>query len=116
LQVRVPVRVFAASTDQDERPHYTDEHGLACIGLRLSSDRQSALVEVWDENLALPAQSQPGLDDENGRGLMLIEAPAGRWGWDLAATGRGKIAGPSRGRPALGVGNALPGGSGVTSG
>jgi hypothetical protein len=48
-------------------------------------------VEVWDENLTLPAQSQPGLDDENGRGLMLVEALAGRWGWDLAATGRGKI-------------------------
>lgn len=80
-----------ASTDQDERPYYTDEHGLACVHLRLSAGRQAALVEVWDENLTLPAPSQPGLDDESGRGLMLVGALAGRWGWDLAATGRGKI-------------------------
>ncbi len=80
-----------ASTDQDQRPYYTDEHGLACIHLRLSADRHAALVEVWDENVKLPAPNQPGLDDENGRGLMLVEALAERWGWDLAATGRGKI-------------------------
>jgi anti-sigma regulatory factor (Ser/Thr protein kinase) len=80
-----------ASTDQDQRPHYTDEHGLAWIHLRLSTDRRAVLVEVWDENVALPAPNQPGLDDESGRGLMLVEALAERWGWDLAATGRGKI-------------------------
>ena len=80
-----------ASTDQDQRPCYTDEHGLACIHLRLSTNRQAALVEVWDEDFTLPAPNQPDLDDESGRGLMLVEALAERWGWDLAATGRGKI-------------------------
>jgi anti-sigma regulatory factor (Ser/Thr protein kinase) len=79
-----------ASTDQDQRPHYT-ERGLAYIHLRLSADQQAALVEVWDENFKLPAPSQPSLDDESGRGLMLVEALAERWGWDLPATGRGKI-------------------------
>ncbi len=77
--------------DQDQRPYYTDEYGLACISLQLSADRQAALVEVWDENLTLPEPSQRGLDDESGRGLMLVDALAGRWGWDLPATGRGKI-------------------------
>jgi len=80
-----------ASTDQDQRPHYTDEHGLAFIHLRLSTDWRAALVEVWDENVTLPAANQPDLDDESGRGLVLVEALAERWGWDLAATGRGKI-------------------------
>jgi anti-sigma regulatory factor (Ser/Thr protein kinase) len=80
-----------ASMDQDQRPHYTDEHGLACIQLRLSTDRQAALVEVWDEKFKLPEPNQPDLDDESGRGLMLVEALAERWGWDLPATGRGKI-------------------------
>ncbi len=80
-----------ASMDQDERPRYTDEHGLACIHLRLSTDRQAALIEVWDENCKLPRLNQPGLDDESGRGLLLVEALAERWGWDLPATGRGKI-------------------------
>jgi anti-sigma regulatory factor (Ser/Thr protein kinase) len=80
-----------ASMDRDQRPRYTDEHGLACIGLRLSTDRQAALVEVWDENVTLPDPDQPGLDAESGRGLMLVEALAARWGWDSPATGRGKI-------------------------
>jgi anti-sigma regulatory factor (Ser/Thr protein kinase) len=80
-----------SSTDQDKRPHYTDEHGLACIHLRLSTDRQAVLVEVRDENVKLPEPNQPGLDDESGRGLMLVQALAERWGWDLPATGRGKI-------------------------
>jgi hypothetical protein len=44
-------------------------------------------VEVWDENDTLPAPNPPGLDDESGRGLIMVEALAERWGWDLAATG-----------------------------
>src|ERR1035437_2162645 len=80
-----------ASMDQYQRPRYTDEYGLACIGLRLSTDRHAALVEVWDENVKLPEPDQPGLDAESGRGLMLVEAVAERWGWDSSATGRGKI-------------------------
>jgi len=80
-----------ASMDNDQRPHYTDEHGLACVRLRLSTDRQAVLVEVWDENFKLPEPDQPGLDDESGRGLMLVEALAERWGWDLPTSGRGKI-------------------------
>jgi anti-sigma regulatory factor (Ser/Thr protein kinase) len=80
-----------ASVDHDGRPRYTDEHGLACIHLRLSTDGAAQLVEVWDENLGLPAPTQPGRDDESGRGLMLIDALAERWGWDLSPSGRGKV-------------------------
>jgi anti-sigma regulatory factor (Ser/Thr protein kinase) len=80
-----------ASMDHDQRPYYNDEHGLACIHLRLSAGRYAALVEVWDENFKPPEPSQPGLDDENGRGLMLVEALAERWGWEIPAGGRGKI-------------------------
>jgi two-component sensor histidine kinase len=79
------------STDQDQRPHYTDEHGLAFIHLRLSTDRQAALVEVWDGNPRPPEPDQTGLNDESGRGFMLVEALAEQWGWDLPANGRGKI-------------------------
>lgn len=80
-----------ASMDHDQRPYYNDEHGLACIHLRLSAGRHAALVEVWDENFKPPQPSQPDLDDESGRGLMLVEALAERWGWALPTTGRGKI-------------------------
>jgi anti-sigma regulatory factor (Ser/Thr protein kinase) len=80
-----------ASMDHDERPRFTNEHGLACIHLRLSTDRHAALVEVWDENFRLPEPARPDLDDESGRGLMLVDALAKRWGWELASSGRGKI-------------------------
>jgi len=55
------------------------------------TDQRAALVEVWDENVTLPAPSQPDLDHESGRGLMLAEALAERWGWALVSTRRGKI-------------------------
>jgi anti-sigma regulatory factor (Ser/Thr protein kinase) len=80
-----------ASMDHDERPRFTNEHGLAYIHLRLSTDGVTALVEVWDQNFSLPTPTQPDLDDESGRGLLLVEALAARWGWDLASSGRGKI-------------------------
>ena len=48
-------------------------------------------MEVWDENFRPPEPNQAGLDDESGRGLMLVEALTERWGWDLPANGSGKI-------------------------
>ena len=39
-----------ASMGRDERPRYTADTGLACIHLRLLTDRVAALVEVGDEN------------------------------------------------------------------
>jgi anti-sigma regulatory factor (Ser/Thr protein kinase) len=80
-----------AFVDYCGRPRYTTDTGLACIRLRLSTDGMVALVEVWDENFDLPKTTQPGPDDESGRGLMLVDALTERWGWDLPPSGRGKI-------------------------
>ena len=77
--------------DENQRPHYTDGHGTACVHLRLSTNRRTVLVEVWDENVRPPEPTPAGLDDESGRGLMLVEALTERWGWDQPANGRGKI-------------------------
>ena len=80
-----------ASIDHEGRPRYTADTGLACIHLRLSTDGTAALIEVWDENPRLPSRVQPGPDDENGRGLMLVDALTEYWGWDLPPSGRGKV-------------------------
>jgi anti-sigma regulatory factor (Ser/Thr protein kinase) len=80
-----------ASADHDGRPRYSAENGLACVHLRLSADGHAALVEVWDGNTRSPAPTEPGLADEGGRGLMLVDAMTERWGWSLAASGRGKV-------------------------
>src|ERR1700676_4080718 len=53
-----------ASIDHNERPRFTNEHGLACIHLRLSTDGIVALVEVWDENMEMPAPTRANLEDE----------------------------------------------------
>jgi anti-sigma regulatory factor (Ser/Thr protein kinase) len=80
-----------ASLDQDGRPRYSVDTGLACVHLRLSTDGLAALVEVWDENAKLPEPVEPGLADESGRGLSLVDALAERWGCELSPSGRGKI-------------------------
>src|SRR5713226_3689142 len=76
-----------ASVDHNGRPCYTPDTGLACIHLRLSTDGLVALVEVWDENFQQPTPTQASPDDESGRGLMLVDALAERWGWDMPPSG-----------------------------
>ncbi len=80
-----------ASVDHDGRPRYSPEHGLSCVHLRLSTDGLAALIEVWDESDRPPTPVQPGLGDEGGRGLMLVDALTGQWGWDRPPSGRGKV-------------------------
>jgi anti-sigma regulatory factor (Ser/Thr protein kinase) len=80
-----------ASVDNEGRPRYAPDTGLACIHLRLSTDGVAALVEVWDENFQLPTPTQASPNDESGRGLMLVDALAERWGCDMPPSGRGKI-------------------------
>lgn len=79
-----------AAVDCDGRPPYSDEGGLACVHLRLSSDRVFTLIEVRDDNRDLPTPTQANRDDESGRGLMLVTALSQRWGWELSRHGNGK--------------------------
>jgi anti-sigma regulatory factor (Ser/Thr protein kinase) len=64
----------------------------SCSEIRLVFGRPSATwvrVGVVDEEpLRLPALSQADEDDESGRGLLLIDAVADRWGYDLHGSGR----------------------------
>ncbi|MGP4088260.1 ATP-binding protein [Streptomyces sp. KR55] len=63
-----------------------------CPEIRLIVWRPSARrlrVGVVDrEPSRLPVLSQAADDDESGRGLLLIDAVAGRWGYDLQGSGR----------------------------
>jgi hypothetical protein len=63
-----------------------------CLEIRLIFGRPSATrvrVGVVDgEPSRLPALSQADEDDESGRGLLLIDAIADRWGYDLQGSGR----------------------------
>lgn len=80
-----------ASTGPDGRPKYDAETGLSRVGLRLSSDREHILIEVWDQDPRMPIAKAAGPGDESGRGLMLVEALCERWGCDTSPSRNGKV-------------------------
>ena len=59
--------------------------------LRLARDRARVLIEVWDGISRPPAARRPRPDEEGGRGLALIEALSGRWGWSTVPGWPGKV-------------------------
>jgi anti-sigma regulatory factor (Ser/Thr protein kinase) len=67
------------------------------IALRLSSNGQQALIEVWDADPvpprlpALDAGNLPLVDAESGRGLFLVAAFSERWSWYAASSSSGKV-------------------------
>jgi anti-sigma regulatory factor (Ser/Thr protein kinase) len=46
------------------------------------------LLRVSDESRALPVPQAPTVDDDGGRGLILVEALSDRWGIDTDARGK----------------------------
>jgi anti-sigma regulatory factor (Ser/Thr protein kinase) len=82
----------AASSSPDGRPTYNGARvGLPVVHLRLSSDQVRVVVEVWDMSTSVPTANHPGVNDESGRGLMLVEALCERWSWDVMPDGTGKV-------------------------
>ena len=58
---------------------------IAVVRLRLLSDGQRVLAEVWDQAPGFPAPRRAGRGDENGRGLQLVDAlTRGHGGWQPA--------------------------------
>lgn len=65
--------------------------GLPVAHLRLLSDGAQVVAEVWDNNPQPPVAKQAALDDESGRGLMLVEAVCERWSWHTLPGWPGKV-------------------------
>jgi Histidine kinase-like ATPase domain len=76
------------------------------VGLWLTSDRRSVLIQVWDGNRREPRCRDAGPDAEGGRGLQLVEALSAQWGCYAAAWPGGDGPGGS------GSGGSGPDGSG----
>jgi len=67
-------------------------YGRPFIRLILTLDRSELAVLVRDYCPGAPQSGHPGQDDENGRGLLLVEAVSGRCGWYLPDDGTpGKV-------------------------
>ncbi len=81
-----------ATAYPDGGPRYeNDRTGIPVVHLRLWSNRDRVVIEVWDSNPNPPLVVKPNSDDERGRGLMLVEALCERWDWGTAASWRGKV-------------------------
>ena len=61
------------------------------LRLRLTSNRHSVLIQVWDGDHHPPLRQDVGPEAEAGRGLLLIEALSAQWGWYAPDGQGGKI-------------------------
>lgn len=62
----------------------------AAVRIWLVSDWAQVVVFVWDASPQPPSRADPGEGDENGRGLLLVEAVSERWG-HFGYDGGGKV-------------------------
>ncbi|MDX3388251.1 ATP-binding protein [Streptomyces niveiscabiei] len=61
--------------------------GAPC-GIAVTRNVESVRIEVTDGNPSLPTVTEAGPDDENGRGLLLVDTLADDWGTRLNAPGK----------------------------
>jgi anti-sigma regulatory factor (Ser/Thr protein kinase) len=81
-----------AATDPEARLGNAQRwNGVPVVRLRLVSDTTRVVIEVWDTNPQTPMAEQPELDDESGRGLMLVDAVCEGWGWTVPDGWYGKV-------------------------
>jgi hypothetical protein len=73
---------------QARYPQLYDCLEVVCLGLSLLNS--GLLIEVWDPKQEPPRRREVTLDDEGGRGLLLVESLASRWGTRWPPTG-GKV-------------------------
>jgi anti-sigma regulatory factor (Ser/Thr protein kinase) len=58
------------------------------VRLSIVSDLRCVLIRVWDGNSQIPARRDAGPDEEDGRGLMLVENLCSEWGACRKADGK----------------------------
>ena len=78
-----------ASTDECGRPVYVNGH-IALVVFRMLANRDGLVLEVWDMMPTAPEVRQATLNDEHGRGLLLVETLASRWDWRTVPDWPGK--------------------------
>lgn len=74
-------------------------HARTVIQLRLSLERRSLRIEVFDENPRLPTTSSCPPEATSGRGLALVSALASSWG--IEHSDDGKVVWAELGQPGV---------------
>jgi anti-sigma regulatory factor (Ser/Thr protein kinase) len=93
LVSELATNVVQAAAGEDGVPRYDGDEKLPVLWIRLLYDRARLMLEVWDSlpaALGTPQVHHPGLDEESGRGLELIDALAEDWGWETVPEWQGK--------------------------
>ncbi|MEO3849551.1 ATP-binding protein [Streptomyces sp. B8F3] len=72
----------------DPHPGWGTSSALNLITVRLLGLDDAIVIEVWDAEPTRPMLALPVEDDESGRGLVLVEALARRWGTYAAHGGK----------------------------
>lgn len=65
-----------------------DRAAIPVVRIWLTSDRISMVIHVWDASGKLPTRKDTGLDEEGGRGLMLVDTLSKEWGTYQKAQGK----------------------------
>jgi hypothetical protein len=78
---------ITATGTTNPRPRWSDLHNLALIGVRLVVTVDSLVIEVWDRSSSLPVPKLPEQADEEGRGLLIIDALCRRWNYFYPESG-----------------------------
>ena len=81
------VQISAGAQDQPD----DGGTGVPVVIVRLTADRDRVLIEVWDSFASGPLTGHGRLDDESGRGLLLVEAVCDRWSWSPVRGWPGKV-------------------------
>jgi anti-sigma regulatory factor (Ser/Thr protein kinase) len=58
------------------------------VRIWLVSDRASIVIHVWDGSDEMPARKDVSVEDESGRGLLLVESLGKDWGAYREASGK----------------------------
>jgi anti-sigma regulatory factor (Ser/Thr protein kinase) len=65
------------------------QHGVGTVVLTVVRDDEGIRVEVCDDGTSVPKARDCDTDAEHGRGLLLLEALATRWGTSDGSAGSG---------------------------
>lgn len=86
----LPHLVFAATQIVTELVANAIEHtDAATVGASITrTGTESARIVVTDTSRTRPAPGTPSPDDEDGRGLLLVDALADNWGSELVRGGK----------------------------
>jgi anti-sigma regulatory factor (Ser/Thr protein kinase) len=61
------------------------------VSLWLSSDRTRLLIMVQDTSRYPPEPAEAGVDEERGRGLLIVDAISTIWGWEPERDSSSKV-------------------------